>query len=73
MATGINNQGGARVAVNLTSEDDDGPFLSLQIEDDETLDTLADVIFTDEEDVDELLADVTAAVEKFKSLKANAS
>jgi uncharacterized protein YciI len=69
MAQGTNNKGGRAVMVNVTAEDDDGPFLSLQIEDDETLDDIADVVFTDEAEVDEFLADVTQAVEKFRELR----
>jgi len=69
MATGTNNKSGKQVAVNLSAEDDDGAFLILQIEDDETLEEVADIIFTEESDVDDFLSDVTAAVEKFKALK----
>jgi len=73
MATGTNNNGGAQVAVNLNAESDEGAVLFLTVEDDETLEELASVIFTDPDDVDEFLSEVTEAVERFKALKAGAT
>lgn len=69
MATGTNNKGGRTVMVNVSGEEDDGAFVNLQIEDDETLDEVANIVFIEESDVDDFLSEVTAAVEKYKALK----
>jgi hypothetical protein len=71
VAFGINNKAGSPdVNIDVSADDDEGPFISLRIEEQtDQAREIADILIDTEADADELLEMVTKAVERFKELK----